>query len=210
MLTRLLFFSLIVIGFLVGPAHAQVENVGSKLKAKLEQQNKPEKSAPKVMPPASIPLEPTAVPEDKPPAPPKMKSPEKEKSGSSEILDRQNAKEVALACLKAYKQKDFQSLSALSTPGNKEIFAALAKFGQKHSRYNSITSGWRWDAVSKWKSTEPLTVRYRGAETAAVEFGATKSESYVVMLEWIDEQWCFEDINSPDRQDFRSLPKERN
>ncbi|TWT62224.1 hypothetical protein [Rubinisphaera italica] len=209
MLARFLFFSLIVTGFLVGPAHAQVEKVGSKLKDKLEQQNKPEKPAPKTQSPESIPLNPKAAPEDTPPAPPNMKSPAKEKSGSSEKLDRQNAKEIAVACLKAYKKKEFQSLSALSTPGNQEMFAALAEFGQKHPRYNSITSGWRWEAISKWKPTEPLTVRYRGSNTAAVEFGATRSESYVVMLEWVDEQWCFEDINSPDRQDFRSLPKER-
>lgn len=209
MFTRALFSSLIVLGFLVSPTHAQVEGVGSKLKSKLEQQNKSEQPVPKTMPSEAIPLNPKAAPEDTPPAPPNMKSPAKEKSGSSEKLDRQDAKEVALACLKAYKQKDFQSLSALSTPGNQEIFAALAEFGQKHPRYNSITSGWRWEAVSNWKPTEPLTVRYRGANTAAVEFGATRSESYVVMLEWIDEQWCFEDVNSPDRQDFRSLSKER-
>ncbi len=209
MFTRILFFSLIVSGFLASSTQAQVERVGSQLKAKLEQQNKNEKPVPKVMPAESIPLDPKATPEETPPALPKMISPPETKSGSSGKLDRQNAKEVAVACLKAYQKTDFESLSALSTPGNQEIFAGLAQFGQKHPRYNSITSGWRWEAVSKWKATEPLTVRYRGANTAAIEFGATKSESYVVMLEWIDEKWCFEDINSPDRKDFRSLSKER-
>jgi len=182
---------------------AQVGDLGSRLKDRGDKKESP--PTPKSI---SEPAEPVP-PKDEPVAEPAEGSSTSDEADEKTKLDRTDAKAVAKEVLLAYQEKDFKRLSKLSTEENKEIFSELVTLGMDHPRYQSIMTGSRFEAVSKWKPTEPLSVRYRGANTAVVEFGATREESHVVMLNWEDDQWCFEDVNFPSREQFRGLSKSR-
>ncbi|MCG6157304.1 hypothetical protein [Rubinisphaera margarita] len=221
MKVRLLIALTLCLGVVTETALAQVGSLGSSssLTDKIEKTSKPE-ARPQPAPADSEEME---APQRRTPrsrsrrgrtSPDESKTPVEMKPADAatvepDALDRTDAKLVAEACLVAYQKPDFDALSRLSTGGNQDLFDELAKAGEDHPRYESITSGFRWESVSKWKRTDPLTVRYRGANTAVVEFGASRDESFVVMLEWENDQWCFEDINSPSRDAFRELPRQR-
>lgn len=118
-------------------------------------------------------------------------------------LDRTDATAVAKAVLAAYKAKDFDALGALSGANNRKIMAELKEQGEKHPRAKSILGGSRWAAVSKWdgKTSDP---RYFGEKRASVPFGEaeTPGKLTVVVLEWEDGKWNFEDVNFPSKENF--------
>ena len=191
-------------------AFAQVGNVGGKLKPQAGTPRSAPAKSPLLPPDPPSPEAPVADPD----MPPEMPPLDKEKKSSSFELnvdqnelkvDRNDPSEMAQACLLAYQKGDFEMLARLSTKGNQRIFGELAAQGETHPRYKSIMSGWRSEAVKAWSSLEPLTTKYRSAEEALVEFGASGTESFVVVLVRENGQWCFEDINSPSRADFRGL-----
>jgi hypothetical protein len=124
-------------------------------------------------------------------------------------LDRTDAKATAAAILKAFKEKDLTSVAALCTKSNQRLMTDLAEQGESHPRYKSIFSGWRWQAVSDWNGATG-DVRYRGVKRAMVKFGDLgPDEVIVVTMDWKDDKWCFEDINSPDRAGFESESRVR-
>ncbi len=221
MKVRLLVALMLCFSFATESALAQVGSLGSSssLADKIEKTSKPEASSqPEPAESEEMEAPQRRVPRsrsrrgrtrtEEPNAPVEMK-PVDRATVEPDELDRTDAKAVAEACLVAYQDLNLDVLAELSTDGNRDFFSELAKAGKDHPRYDSITSGFRWESVSKWKATDPLTVRYRGANTAVVEFGASKDESFVVMLNWEDDRWCFEDINSPSRDAFRELPRQR-
>jgi hypothetical protein len=118
-------------------------------------------------------------------------------------LDRADATAVAKAVLAAYKAKDLDALGALGGEANRKIMAELKEQGEKHPRYKSVLGGSRWAAVSKWdgKTGAP---RYFGTKRASVPFGEaeTPGKLTVVVLEWEDGTWVFEDVNFPSKENF--------
>jgi len=218
---RLLIALTLCLGVATESALAQVGSLGSSssLADKIKKSSKPETSPqPEPADPKEMEAPERRVPRsrsrrgrtkaEEPNTPVEMK-PADAATVKPDDLDRTDAKAVAEACLVAYQDLNLDVLAELSTDGNRDFFSELAKAGKDHPRYDSITSGFRWESVSKWKATDPLTVRYRGANTAVVEFGASRDESFVVMLNWENDRWCFEDINSPSRDAFRELPRQR-
>ncbi len=122
-------------------------------------------------------------------------------------IDRNDAKDTALAILQAYKTRDMVALASLSRELNRDIFSEMVKQGENHPRYNSIFSGWRSQAVQAWQG-QIGEVRYRGgsgSETARVKFAETGPDRIiVVVLIWENGKWCFEDINTSDRNTFEA------
>ena len=124
-------------------------------------------------------------------------------------VDRTAAAATAVAVLKAYQQKHLAELSTLCTVDNQDLFKELAEQGEQHPRYRSIFSGWRWESVANWDGRIG-EVRYRNDKTALVKFGEIGArEVAVVVLEWVDGAWCFEDVNSPNKSSFESLKNTR-
>ena len=124
-------------------------------------------------------------------------------------VDRTDAAATAVAVLTAYQQKHLAELATLCTTGNRDIFVELADQGEKHPRYRSIFSGWRWESLANWDG-QIGEVKYRNDKTAVVKFGEIGAkEVAVVVLEWADNIWCFEDINSPNKSNFESLKNTR-
>ena len=124
---------------------------------------------------------------------------------ASEQTDQTDPVSTAKAVLEAYQQKSFAALSPLCTPDNRDLMAEIGRQGKDHPRYESITSGWRWEAVRKWKG-EIGEVRLQSDTTSLVKFGEIDaSEVAVVTLELIDGKWCFEDVHSPAKADFESM-----
>lgn len=119
-------------------------------------------------------------------------------------LDRTDAAQVATAILNAYRNKDLESLAALSNQGNQRLIRDLLAEGEGSDRYQSIFSGWRWEAVAAWDGII-REVRYRhfvGSNRDTYEAHAhfadfDDPEIATVVLQWENEQWTFEDINSP-------------
>ncbi len=129
---------------------------------------------------------------------------EKEKGG----LDRTDATSTATAILTAYKSKDLKTLATLCNSTNRGMFDELANQGEAHPRYNSIWQGWRWEAVAGWDGTIRET-RYDEDE-ALVHFADMEGDEIaVVVLSWEDDQWAFEDVNSPDRSSFKKISTTR-
>jgi len=124
-------------------------------------------------------------------------------------LDRTDAAQVAAAVLHLYRQMDLAGLAELSVEVNQDIIASIAKLGPSSSRYESVFSGWRWEAVQLWDG-DIRAVRYRhfvdsSADTyeAHVWFAdVDSSEIVTVVLQWENDQWAFEDINSPNLSSF--------
>jgi hypothetical protein len=124
-------------------------------------------------------------------------------------VDRTDARSTAQAVLQAYKARDLAALAGLSNAGNQQFFSEIAAQGEAHPRYASIFSGWRWDAVQAWDGAL-RDLRYRGADEARVHFGDMQGDEIaVVVLEWEDGQWAFEDVNSPSRADYQALAADR-
>ena len=115
-------------------------------------------------------------------------------------VDRTDAKSVANTVLNAFKEKDLKQLQIVSHSSNKEIISDILKKGEDHPRYNSLFSGWRWDAVNNWDGYS-LEIIEEDARESRVKFGESKedNENYVVTLVWVDGKWCFEDIHSPSK-----------
>lgn len=118
--------------------------------------------------------------------------------------ERLDAQATAMAVLRAYKARDLRSLAALSTRGNRKMFAEIAARGEAHPRYRSIFKGWRWRAVEAWNGKLGQT-RYIGGSPprrARVVFHKMAKELAVVTLDWQDGMWAFEDIHSPSEGRF--------
>jgi len=126
--------------------------------------------------------------------------------------NRFDAISTAEAVLNAYKLRDLARLASLSNATNQELFLQMFKQGKKHERYESVFSGWRNEKVQKWnpRNYVPQT-RYRDRNTVLVSFDGDfgEGEYYVVVLEWENNQLCFEDINSIDMIEFSDLPTKR-
>ncbi|MBX3054793.1 MAG: hypothetical protein KF753_25200 [Caldilineaceae bacterium] len=126
-----------------------------------------------------------------------------------EGVDRTDAAQMADLVLLFYRQMDLKGLAQISTFANQGIIASVAELGPSSSRYQSVFSGWRWEAVQFWDG-KLREVRYRhfvgsGQDSyeAHVHFAEmTGSEIAVVVLKWENEQWAFEDINSPTQRAF--------
>lgn len=131
-----------------------------------------------------------------------------EKRGSDEpaAVDRTDPEVVARAVLKAYADGDVGKLAEHANEVNRGLLEEIAEGGETHPRYASIFSGWRMEAVKAWDG-ELHGVRYRDAHTAAVKFGEAGDEAFVVMLEREGDEWRFEDVNSPSKEGFESLPE---
>ena len=126
-------------------------------------------------------------------------------TGKSGNVDRSDPESTAQAILTAYKAKDLSALADFSTTSNKEILSEIAAQGEKHPRYQSIFSGWRWEAVQGWqgKLGEVRYKRIAGEPVAQVYLGGLDGDKIaVVTLTWEKGQWCFDDINRSDRQRF--------
>jgi hypothetical protein len=128
--------------------------------------------------------------------------------------DRGDPSEVARTALVAYQQRDLHALARLASAYNRPLIAEIARDGQAHPRYHSLfgEDSWRWQGVRDWDG-RILDVRYRGPSNrpvAQVKFGTLgEREALVVTLEWRDNGWWFEDVNSPVEsayQEFRREP----
>ena len=121
--------------------------------------------------------------------------------------------DVARAVLSAYGSRDLEALAQLTAPQNRAFVSEIARDGEAHPRYQSLfgQDSWRWQGVRNWDG-EIREVRYRGSgdhTSAQVKFGELSSkEILVVTLEWRDDAWWFEDVNSPDQSDYLKLRRE--
>jgi hypothetical protein len=131
-------------------------------------------------------------------------------SAAKEELDRKDPQAVANAVLSAFKARDLNALAAICTQDNQAMFSEIAAQGEKHPRYASIFSGWRWEAIQKWDGSVGET-RYRhyvgtarNEYQAGVKFGEMSPEEWaVVTLTWENGQWAFDDIHSPEPETFK-------
>lgn len=124
-------------------------------------------------------------------------------------LDRTDAAQVASAVLQLYLQKDLAGLAEVSVDANQDIIASVARQGPDNPRYQSVFDGWRWDVTQDWDG-DIRAVRYRhfvGSSEDTYEAHAwfadmRGSEIATVVLQWENDQWAFEDINSPSFSNF--------
>jgi len=122
-------------------------------------------------------------------------------------VDGRDPKAVARAFLSAFKNGDLKRLADLANRDSKQVFAELARDGEKHSRYKSVFSGWRWESVQNWDG-EIGEVRYGnglGVPVASVLYDEKVDEVFVVVLHLEDGGWAVEDLNSPSRVSFERL-----
>jgi hypothetical protein len=115
-------------------------------------------------------------------------------------VDRTDAVATATAILEAYKAADFARLAEFCAGDNLEMMQEFAEQGEDHPRYDSMTEGWRWDAVQAFSGDAgPVRYWHRGEQVEAqVKFGEIAADEIaVVVLHWTDGQWVFEDVNSP-------------
>jgi hypothetical protein len=128
---------------------------------------------------------------------------------TGQTVDRTDPSATAAAVLSAYQAREVEALAPLANRDNRELLLELSAQGEQHPRYQSIFSGWRWDAVHAWDGVLG-EVRYRNAAEALVSFAELgPDEIAVVVLTWEEGGWAFEDVNSPSRARFEALNKTR-
>jgi hypothetical protein len=110
-------------------------------------------------------------------------------------VDRTNPAAVAAAALTALRAKDLATVATYCRGDNAVLFNEVAIQGERHPRYRSIFSGWRWDMVSGW-NRRIGEARLRDEGTAVVPFAdVNRDEVAAVTLFLVDGKWWVDDMN---------------
>lgn len=124
-------------------------------------------------------------------------------------VDRRDARATARAILQSFQNKDLRTLAELAIKRHRYQWLELAENGINHPAYFKVFSGWRWQAVFEWDG-DIGDVRYRhyvgtsrDEYVANVKFADIElPEIAVVNMIWEDGKWVFEDIHSPNMENF--------
>jgi len=130
------------------------------------------------------------------------------------VAKRSPVRPVCKALLKAYQAKDLKGIVRYCNKFNKRMLGRLLKRiqkGNRHakSRLRSIfgTRSWRMRAVMSWDG-KIRSARGNGKVARCRFLQKTKATRFpVVVMQWENGAWRFEDINNQDQSDWKQRGK---
>ncbi len=116
-----------------------------------------------------------------------------------------DAQAAAVTVLNAFQKEDFDAVLKLSGAEGPSELMELSDEDSKKPKSHLLFSAKQMAGVANWNGKVGAAyIR----EAARVEFGRSGSSVYVVTMIRMGEEWKFEDIHSPDIEDFEAWNKE--
>ena len=115
---------------------------------------------------------------------------------------------LAVAALKAYQQKDIETLIKLSPPDRAARIKEMITMGKLDDIKNRAfdENKWRYQSVKNWDGK--LHELKKHGDTIRIRYGdINPNEVAVVQLIHVNGKWYFDDLQSPGREEWTSQSK---